>query len=67
MFTSTGPQLGQFEAGALATAIGTESSVVVGGLVVTGLAATLALGTPAVRTFNVRDVMVGTSETVARP
>jgi MFS family permease len=52
-FTNTGPQLGQFEAGALASAIGTVGATAVGGLLVTLSAAGLA-AIASVRRFEVR-------------
>jgi MFS family permease len=54
MFTNTGPQLGQFEAGALASAIGTVGATAVGGLLVTAIAAGLA-AVASVRGFEVRE------------
>jgi MFS family permease len=54
MFTNTGPQLGQFEAGALASAIGTVGATAVGGLLVTLSAAGLA-AIASVRRFEVRE------------
>jgi MFS family permease len=52
MFTNTGPQLGQFEAGALASLIGPVAATAVGGLVVTSIAAGLA-AVASVRSFEV--------------
>lgn len=54
MFTNTGPQLGQFEAGALASVIGPVGSTALGGVLVTAIAAGLA-GVSAVRNFEVRE------------
>jgi MFS family permease len=54
LFTNTGPQLGQFEAGALASAIGTVGATAVGGLLVTSIAAGLA-AVASVRGFEVRE------------
>jgi MFS family permease len=54
MFTNTGPQLGQFEAGALASAIGTIGATALGGLLVTFSAAGLAT-VASVRSFEVRE------------
>ncbi len=54
MFTNTGPQLGQFEAGALASMIGAVGATAVGGLLVTSIAAGLAAMAP-VRGFEVRE------------
>lgn len=52
MFTNTGPQLGQFEAGAVASVIGPVGSTAVGGLLVAAVAAGLAT-VSAVRKFEV--------------
>jgi len=52
MFTNTGPQLGQFEAGALASMIGAVGATAVGGLLVTSIAAGLA-AMASVRGFEV--------------
>jgi MFS family permease len=54
MFTNTGPQLGQFEAGALASVMGTAGATAVGGLLVTSIAAGLA-AIRSVRRFEVRE------------
>jgi MFS family permease len=54
MFTNTGPQLGQFEAGALASVIGAVSATAVGGLLVTSVAGGLA-AVASVRRFEVRE------------
>ena len=54
MFTNTGPQLGQFEAGALAAVIGPVGATALGGLLVTSIAAGLA-AVASVRRFEVHD------------
>jgi MFS family permease len=54
MFTNTGPHLGQFEAGALASAIGAVGATAVGGLLVTLIAGGLA-AVASVRRFEVRN------------
>jgi hypothetical protein len=56
MFTNTGPQLGQFEAGALAAVIGPVGATALGGLLVTSIAAGLAT-VASVRRFEVRESM----------
>jgi MFS family permease len=67
LFTNTGPQLGQFEAGALAAAIGPVGATAVGGMVVTAIAAALAIGTSTVRRFEVAEAeSVATREVPAR-
>ena len=58
MFTNTGPQLGQFEAGALASVIGAVGAATVGGLLVTSVAAALAT-VASVRKFEVGDSASG--------
>jgi MFS family permease len=66
MFTNTGPQLGQFEAGALAAAIGPVGATALGGVLVTSIAAGLA-AVGSVRRFEVRDrVLAGADEVPAR-
>jgi hypothetical protein len=66
MFTNTGPQLGQFEAGALASAIGPVGATALGGLLVTSIAAGLA-AVASVRRFEVREsAPAGTGEAPAR-
>ncbi len=52
MFTNTGPQLGQFEAGALASVMGAVGATALGGLLVTSIAAGLA-SVASVRRFEV--------------
>jgi MFS family permease len=54
MFTNTGPQLGQFEAGALAAMIGPVGATAVGGVLVTSIAAGVA-AIASVRGFEVRE------------
>ncbi|HZT08116.1 MAG TPA: MFS transporter [Chloroflexota bacterium] len=53
MFTNTGPQLGQFEAGTLASVVGAEGATLAGGLFVGALAVGLATGTVSVRRFEI--------------
>ena len=66
MFTNTGPQLGQFEAGALAAVIGPVGATALGGLLVTSIAAGLAT-IASVRGFEVHDSPVTVKEkTLAR-
>jgi MFS family permease len=55
MFTNTGPQLGQFEAGAVASVIGAVGATAMGGLLVTSIAAGLA-AVRSVRKFEVREI-----------
>jgi MFS family permease len=66
MFTNTGPQLGQFEAGALASVIGAVGATAVGGLLVTLIASGLA-AVVSVRRFEVRESTgAGVAEAPAR-
>jgi len=63
MFTNTGPQLGQFEAGALASLIGPGAATAVGGLVVTSIAVGLA-AVASIRVFEVRESAPAKTEQV---
>ncbi|HVO91493.1 MAG TPA: MFS transporter [Terriglobales bacterium] len=63
MFTNTGPQLGQFEAGAMASVIGPVGATAMGGLLVTSIAAGLA-AIGSVRRFEVRERMLAETEEV---
>jgi len=63
MFTNTGPQLGQFEAGALASVIGPVGATALGGLLVTSIAAGLA-AVGSVRRFEVREGMLAQTDEV---
>ncbi|HEY1234522.1 MAG TPA: hypothetical protein VGH22_14180 [Candidatus Binatia bacterium] len=66
MFTNTGPQLGQFEAGAVASVIGAIGATAMGGLLVTLIAAGLAT-VRSVRKFEVHETAsVKTHEVPAR-
>ncbi len=53
IFTNSGPQLGQFEAGALAAIVGAELSVMTGGLIILSIVAVLVLWFPHVRDFQI--------------
>jgi len=65
MFTNTGPQLGQFGAGVLASAIGAVGATAVGGLLVTLIAGGLSAVAP-VRRFEIRESAgAGTGEAPA--
>jgi MFS family permease len=52
IFTNSGPQLGQFQAGALAAAIGAEFSVTAGALVILFIVGLLAARCPHVRAYR---------------
>lgn len=53
MFTTTGPPLGQFSAGALAATLGPQLGPLAGALVVVGVAAGMAAGVRSVRSFEI--------------
>ena len=52
-FTMSGPQLGQFQAGIVAEAIGPEMAVLAGGVIVAALAAGMGIFTTVVRRFEI--------------
>ena len=53
LFTNSGPQLGQFQAGALASLLGAEIAATGGGLMILLIVAVLALGFPKVRDYRI--------------
>lgn len=53
IFTNSGPQLGQFQAGALAAVIGAEFSVMTGALIILLIVGSLALCFPQVRDYRI--------------
>ncbi|HEX2931828.1 MAG TPA: MFS transporter [Candidatus Binatia bacterium] len=53
IFTSNGPQLGQFESGLVAAWLGTQMSALTGGLATLVIVALVALGFPQVRRFRI--------------
>jgi MFS family permease len=53
IFTNSGPQLGQFQLGALAAAIGTESAATTGALVILAIVGLLILRFPHVREYRI--------------
>jgi MFS family permease len=55
LFTNSGPQLGQFQAGLLASFVGAELSVATGGVIILAIVAILVVGFPHVRDFKIRD------------
>jgi MFS family permease len=55
IFTSSGPQLGQFESGAVAAWLGTEASAMTGGLATLGILGLVAAVFPQVRRFKIVD------------
>lgn len=54
-FTSSGPQLGQFESGAVAAWLGTQLSAMTGGLATLGILAAVVMRFPNVRRFQLRE------------
>jgi MFS family permease len=54
VFTSSGPQLGQFESGVVAAWLGTEASAMTGGLATLIILAAVAACFPAIRQFQIR-------------
>jgi MFS family permease len=55
LFTNSGPQLGQFEAGFLAAFIGAQFSAMTGGLIILLIVAVLVLRFPHVRDFELSE------------
>jgi MFS family permease len=53
IFTNSGPQLGQFQIGALAAVIGTEFASMTAALVILLIVAVLAIGFPQVRGYRI--------------
>jgi hypothetical protein len=54
LFTSSGPQLGQFESGVIAAWLGTEISALSGGLATLIILALVAAYFPGIRQFRIR-------------
>ena len=63
VFTSGGPQLGQFEAGLVAAYFGAEMAALIGGLVTLALAAVLAATAPLLRRFEIKEGSAGPEAT----
>ena len=55
IFTNSGPQLGQFEAGVVASFLGAELSAITGGVIILSIVSVLGVGFPHVRRFEIRD------------
>jgi len=55
IFTNSGPQLGQFQLGALAALVGAEFSALTGGLVVILVVGVTAAGFPNIRKYNLTE------------
>ncbi len=56
LFTNSGPQLGQFQAGALASLLGAEIAATSGGLIILLIVAVLVLGFPKVREYRIAEM-----------
>ena len=56
IFTSNGPQLGQFESGLVAAWLGAEASALTGGLATLAVLAAVAIAYPVVRRYRIQDV-----------
>jgi MFS family permease len=63
LFTSSGPQLGQFESGVVAAWLGTELSALTGGLATLIILAGVAVWFPGIRRFQIREVAPGSVRT----
>jgi MFS family permease len=55
LFTNSGPQLGQFQAGALASLFSAEIAATSGGLIILLIVAVLAFGFPKVREYRIAE------------
>ncbi|HZA56257.1 MAG TPA: hypothetical protein VE616_18590, partial [Candidatus Udaeobacter sp.] len=55
IFTNSGPQLGQFEAGLVASFLGAELSAITGGVIILLIVAVLVVGFPHVRRFEISE------------
>jgi MFS family permease len=55
IFTNSGPQLGQFQAGLLASFLGAELSAMTGGLIILSIVGVMVLWFPHVREFQIRE------------
>ncbi len=55
LFTNSGPQFGQFQAGALASLFSAEIAATSGGLIILSIVAVLALGFPKVREYRIAE------------
>ena len=56
LFTNSGPQLGQFEAGLLASLIGAQFSAMTGGLIILSIVVVLVTRFPHVRDFELSGI-----------
>jgi MFS family permease len=63
IFTSSGPQLGQFESGVVAAWLGTELSALTGGLATLILLAAVTTWFPGIRRFQIREVASAQAQT----
>ncbi len=53
IFTNSGPQLGQFQIGALAALVGAEFAVMTGGIIILLIVGLLMAGFPHVRDYRI--------------
>jgi hypothetical protein len=53
IFTNSGPQLGQFQVGALAALIGAEFSALAGALIILLIVGAIVVGFPQVRDYRI--------------
>jgi MFS family permease len=67
IFTSSGPQLGQFESGVVAAWLGTELSALTGGLATLIILAGVTVWFPGIRRFQIREVSPGQARTAMSP
>jgi MFS family permease len=63
IFTSSGPQLGQFESGVVAAWLGTELSALTGGLATLIILAGVVVWFPGIRRFQIRELAPGQART----
>ncbi len=62
IFTTSGPQFGQFRSGVVAELMGPQFSVVAGGFGALAVLAVIAVGVPAVRRFEITETMAAHEE-----
>jgi hypothetical protein len=67
MFTTTGPPLGQFSAGAMAAALGPQAGPLVGAFVIMAAAAGMAAFAGSVRRFAIAEEVEATGRAHAQP
>ena len=55
IFTNSGPQLGQFQVGALAAVVGAELSALTGGLIILLIVLVMVAGFPNIRDYRLKE------------